>query len=84
MATAANLRVATGANPLFIYSHFHHLVHVLYYLWSHTEIAHCLSPTSSQQFVPEKFICGGKKETVILEEAAKLRMRTIAREEIRS
>lgn len=68
-----------------IYSHCHHREHVLYYLWNRTGTAHCLSPTSYQEFVPGKSICGEKK-TVILEEAtaAALRMRTIAGEESRS
>lgn len=35
------------------YSHCHLRVHVSYYLWSHTETGHCLSPTSFQVFVPE-------------------------------
>lgn len=81
-ATPADLPVATGARPLFIYSRFHHRVHVSYYLWSHSETAHWISPTSYQQFVPGRFVCGGKKETVILEEAG-LWMRTTSREEIR-
>lgn len=38
------------------YSHFHLRVHVLYYLWSHSETAHCSSPASYQEFVPGKLI----------------------------
>lgn len=38
------------------YSHFHLQVHVLYYLWSHSETAHCSSPASYQEFVPGKLI----------------------------
>lgn len=55
------LATCRSPRPWFIYSHFHHRVHVLYYLWSHTGTAQCLSPTSYQQFVPVRFICGGKK-----------------------
>lgn len=44
-----------------IYSLFHHRVHVLYYLWSHSGTAQCLSPTSYQEFVPGKLIRGERR-----------------------
>lgn len=44
-----------------LYSHCHHRVHVLYYLWSHTGTAHCSSPTSYREFAPGKLIHGGEK-----------------------
>lgn len=48
-----------GSKPqsrFLFYSHFHLRVHVLYYLWSHSETAHCSSPASYQEFVPGKLI----------------------------
>lgn len=65
----APLKVNSGAagdasGPAPFYSHCHHQVRVLYYLWSHTATAHWLSPTSCQKFEPAKSICG--KEHVIL------------------
>lgn len=44
-----NQFVAAAAH---LYSHCHHRVHVLYYLWSHSGTVHCLSPTSYQEFAP--------------------------------
>lgn len=60
-------QAASCSFTLGFYSHCRHQVHVLYYLWSRTGTAHCLSPTSYQEFEPGKSIYGEKRR-VILEE----------------
>lgn len=66
-----------------LYSHCHHRVHVLYYLWSHTGTAHCSSPTSYREFAPGKLIHGGEKNTVMAAKAKSCEWRRLLERKIR-